>query len=81
MSRTCRTASSLNLGLNGITLLTGQNEGEIALKAEPWVEEMDRRCYVVTREVGKQTSLPVMLHVRKKAGAQVVRAPPRLRRV
>jgi hypothetical protein len=55
-----------NLGLNGITLLAGQNEGEITIKAARWVREMDRLCYAVTREAGKQTSLPVLLHVRKK---------------
>jgi hypothetical protein len=55
-----------NLGLNGITLLTGQNEGEIHLKAEPWVPETSRLIFAQTREAGKQTSLPVVLHVRHK---------------
>ena len=63
-----------NLGLNGITLLTGQSEGEIAIKADPWVQEMDRLCHAVTREAGKQTSLPVLLHVRKKAAGNVTAA-------
>jgi len=61
-----------NLGLNGITLLPGQNEGEIQIKAEPWVREQDRLCFAISREGGKQTSLPVVLHVRNKPG---VRAP------
>jgi DNA-binding beta-propeller fold protein YncE len=56
-----------NLGLNGITLLANQNEGEIHLKAEPWVTEMDRLVFAKTRSFGDQTSLAVMLHVRKKA--------------
>lgn len=56
-----------NLGLNGITLLARQNEGEIHIKAEPWVEEMDRLVFAKTRGFGEQTSLPVLLHVRKKA--------------
>jgi hypothetical protein len=55
-----------NLGLNGITLLTGQDEGEIHFKADTWVAEMDRPCFAVTRGLGGQTSLPVILHVRKK---------------
>ena len=59
-----------NLGLNGITLLTGQNETDIQLKAEPWVQEMDRLCFAITREAGKQTSLPVVLHVRNKPGVR-----------
>jgi len=56
-----------NLGLNGITLLARQNEGEIHIKAESWVAEMDRLVFAKTRGFGEQTSLPVMLHVRKKA--------------
>jgi hypothetical protein len=59
-----------NLGLNGITLLAGQHEGEIALKAAAWVPETDRLCFAVTREAGKQTSPPVLLRVRKKPGVQ-----------
>jgi hypothetical protein len=58
-----------NLGLNGITLLAGQNEGEIQIKADPWVQEMDRLIFAKTRVFGDQTSLPVMLHVRKKEAA------------
>ncbi len=67
-----------NLGLNGITLLPEQSEGEIHLKAEPWVQEMDRVIYAKTRGgqargavkgIGDVTSLPVILHVRKKADA------------
>ena len=61
-----------NLGLNGITLLAGQNEGEIALKAEPWVAEQDRLCFGIARDAGKQSSLPVMLHVRKREGVKAI---------
>ena len=59
-----------NLGLNGITLLPGQNEGEIQIKAESWVREQDRLCFAIAREAGKQTSLPVVLHVRDKPGSR-----------
>ena len=64
-----------NLGLNGITLLPEQNEGEIHIKAEPWVQEMDRLIYAKTRggggrgavrDISDITSMPVVLHVRKK---------------
>ena len=55
-----------NLGLNGITLLNGQNEGEIHFKAEPWVPETSRMIFAQTREAEKQTSLPLILHVRHK---------------
>jgi WD40 repeat protein len=57
-----------NLGLNGITLLPEQSEGEIHLKAEPWVQEMERLIYAKTRGFGEQTSLPVLLKVRKSTG-------------
>ncbi len=55
-----------NLGLNGITLLEGQDAGEIFLKAAPWVPEVDRLAFAVCREAGKQASLPILLRVRNK---------------
>jgi WD40 repeat protein len=55
-----------NLGLNGITLLEGQDTGEIFFKAAPWVKEQDRLAFAVCREAGKQASLPFVLHVRHK---------------
>jgi len=67
-----------NLGLNGITLLPGQSEGEIHIKAEPWVKDMDRLIFAKTRGIGQRggvtgvsdiASLPVLLHVRAKEGA------------
>ncbi len=65
-----------NLGLNGITLLEGQDSGEIFLKAAPWVPETDRLAYVVCREAGKQASLPALLHVRRKGLAADANAKP-----
>jgi hypothetical protein len=61
-----------NLGLNGITLLAAQSEGEIALKAEPWVAEQDRLCFAICRDAGKQSSLPLMLKVRKRDGVKSI---------
>ena len=61
-----------NLGLSGITILAGKNEGEIALRAEPWVTEQDRLCFAISRDAGRQSSLPVMLHVRMKKGAKTI---------
>jgi hypothetical protein len=63
-----------NLGLNGITLLDGQDAGEIFIKAASWVPETDRLAFAVCRESGKQASLPVMLHVRHKGLAAAVNA-------
>jgi hypothetical protein len=65
-----------NLGLNGITLLEGQDAGEIFLKAAAWVPETDRLAVLVCRDVGKQASLPVLLHVRRKGLAAEVNAKP-----
>ena len=57
---------------NGITLLAKQNEGEIFLQAAPWVGEQDRLCFAICRDAGKQSSLSVLLHVRKKEGVKVL---------
>ena len=63
-----------NLGLNGITLLEGQDAGEIFIKAAAWVPDANRLAFVVCRDVGKQASLPVLLHVRRKGLAAEVDA-------
>jgi len=41
------------------------NEREIFLTAAKWVPETDRFCFAIENQAGKQTSLPVLLHVRK----------------
>jgi hypothetical protein len=56
-----------NLGLNGITLLEDQEQGEIFFKAAPWVKEQERLAYAVSRDAGKQASLPFILRVKQKA--------------
>ncbi|HTG44893.1 MAG TPA: c-type cytochrome domain-containing protein [Verrucomicrobiae bacterium] len=61
-----------NIGLNGVLIPKEQNEREIFLTAAKWVPETDRLCYAVSNEAGRQTSLPVLLKVRKSAG-QVAR--------
>ena len=54
-----------NIGLNGVLIPKGQNEREIFLTAAKWVPETDRFCFAIENQAGKQTSLPVLLHVRK----------------
>lgn len=54
-----------NIGLNGVLIPKGQNEREIFLTAAKWVPETDRLCYAIENQAGRQTSLPVMLRVRK----------------
>ncbi|MBU6401166.1 MAG: hypothetical protein KGS61_12675, partial [Verrucomicrobia bacterium] len=54
-----------NIGLNGVLIPKGQNEREIFLTAAKWVPETDRLCFAVESQAGRQTSLPVWLHVRR----------------
>lgn len=57
-----------NIGLNGVTLLKGQTERTIFLTARKWVPEQSRYFHLRAAEEGNQTSLPVMLRVRKGSG-------------
>ena len=57
-----------NIGLNGVLIPKDQNEREIFLMAAKWVPETDRWCYAVSNEAGRQTSIPVLLKVRKSSG-------------
>ncbi|HVR74706.1 MAG TPA: c-type cytochrome domain-containing protein [Planctomycetota bacterium] len=54
-----------NIGLNGVLIPKGENERQIFLSAERWVPETSRLCHAVSNEAGRQTSRPVLLHVRK----------------
>ena len=62
-----------NIGLNGVLIPKGENERQIFLTAAKWVPETDQLCYAVENQAGRQTSLPVLLRVRK-AGSQIVTA-------
>jgi WD40 repeat protein len=57
-----------NIGLNGVTLLKGDTERTFFLTARKWVPEQSRLFHLRAAEEGNQTSLPVMLHVRKGSG-------------
>lgn len=54
-----------NIGLNGVLIPKGESERQIFLSAARWVPETDRLCYAVENQVGRQTSLPVLIKVRK----------------
>jgi WD40 repeat protein len=54
-----------NIGLNGVLIPKDQNERQIFLTAAKWVQETDRLCYTIENQVGKQTSRPVLIKVRK----------------
>ncbi len=64
-----------NIGLNGVLIPKGENARQIFLTAAKWVSETDRPCFAIENEAGKQTSLPLMLHVRKKAAVTTAQAP------
>ena len=57
-----------NIGLSGVLIPKDQNERQIFLKAATWVPETDRLCYAIENQAGRQTSIPVLLRVRKAAG-------------
>jgi DNA-binding beta-propeller fold protein YncE len=55
-----------NIGLNGLTLLTGESERKFFITAARGVPETSRLFHLQTGVEGGQTSWPVMLHVRNK---------------
>ncbi|MDB6108296.1 MAG: translocation protein TolB [Pedosphaera sp.] len=55
-----------NIGLSGVLIAKGENERQIFLKAAKWVSETDCFCHAVENQAGRQTSPPVLLHVRNK---------------
>lgn len=63
-----------NIGLNGVLIPKGENERQIFLNAAKWVADMDRPCYAIENQAGRQTSLPVMLHVRHATGVSTAQA-------
>ncbi len=54
-----------NIGLNGVLIPKEQSERQVFISAARWVPETDRLCYAVEGQAGRQTSRPVLLHVRK----------------
>ncbi|MSU61543.1 MAG: hypothetical protein EXS31_03960 [Pedosphaera sp.] len=62
-----------NIGLNGVLIPKEQSEREIFLSAARWVPEMDRMCFAIENQAGRQTSMPVLLKVRK--GTVAMKAP------
>lgn len=56
-----------NIGLNGVLIPKGENYRQIFLTTAKWVPDIDRFCFAKAAQEGNQTSLPVLLHVRKAA--------------
>ncbi len=65
-----------NIGLNGVTLLKGENERTIFLTARKWVPDQTRPFHLQAEEEGKQTSWPILITVRKAVDTQSVAATP-----
>lgn len=57
-----------NIGLNGLTLLAGENEREFFITAAKWVPQQSRRFHLRAEVEGNQTSWPILLHVRRPSG-------------
>jgi WD40 repeat protein len=53
-----------NIGLNGVLIPKSENARQIFFNAAKWVPETDRLCYAIEQQAGKQTSAPLLLHVR-----------------
>lgn len=58
-----------DIGLNGVLIPKGESERQIFFNAAKWVPEQDRLFYMIEQQVGRQTSRPVLLKVRKAAQA------------
>ena len=58
-----------NIGLNGLTLLQGESERQFFITAAKWVPETTRPFHLRAEVEGKQTSWPVILHVRNSREA------------
>jgi hypothetical protein len=56
-----------NIGLNGVLIPKGQSYRQIFLTAAKWVPDTDRLCFAKAAQADVQTSLPVLLHVRRQA--------------
>ncbi len=54
-----------NIGLNGVLITPDTVEREIFLTCDAWVPETSRLCFAVSRDQGRPTSLPVLLHVKR----------------
>jgi hypothetical protein len=56
-----------NIGLNGLMIVEGQTERIFFITAAKWVPEQTRKFHVQAQVEGNQTSLPVIVHIRRNA--------------
>jgi WD40 repeat protein len=60
-----------NIGLNGLMIVEGQTEREFFITAAKWVPDQTRMFHLQSEVDGKQTSWPVILHVRRETKVAV----------
>ena len=61
-----------NIGLNGVLIPKGESARQIFLTAAKWVPETDRLCFAKANQAENQTSLPLLIHVRKATAQAAV---------
>ncbi len=54
-----------NIGLNGVLMPKGENERQIFITADSWVNETSRPAFAIESQAGGQCSPPVTVHVRR----------------
>jgi hypothetical protein len=59
-----------DIGLNGVLIPKGESERQIFFSADKWVADQDRLFYMIEQQAGRQTSLPVLLKVRRPLAKQ-----------
>jgi WD40 repeat protein len=59
-----------DIGLNGVLIPKGESERQIFFSADKWVADQDRLFHMIEQQAGKQTSLPVLLKVRRASAKQ-----------
>jgi hypothetical protein len=57
-----------NIGLNGVLIPKDKDRRQIFLTAARWVPETDRLCFAQAKQAENQTSLPMLIHVRRRGG-------------
>jgi hypothetical protein len=60
-----------NIGLNGVLIPKGQDLRQIFLTAAKWVPDIDRLCFAQAKQADNQTSLPLLIHVRRPSAHSV----------
>lgn len=63
-----------DIGLNGVLIPKGESERQIFFSADKWVADQDRLFHMIEQQAGKQTSLPVLLKVRRPSAKQSANA-------